>query len=68
MKIEHFVFVIYLFQQFSFIFYNPHYRRFLKPDIMGLTKLIFIGRRNMMFWKKILSLCTFDHYEYQVKR
>jgi len=33
MKIEHFVFVIYLFQQFSFIFYNPHHRWFPKPDI-----------------------------------
>jgi len=23
---------------------------------------------NMVFWKKIVSLCTFDHYEYQVNR
>jgi len=23
---------------------------------------------NMMFWEKIVSLCTFDHYDYQVNR
>ena len=23
---------------------------------------------NMMFWEKIVSLCTFDHYEYQLNQ